>query len=487
MKSADSTDGARPALVLFRNDLRLADNGALNAAVETGRPVVCAYVFDIGSESRRPDGAARLWWLHKSLEALSSALEAKGVSLVLRQGSTREEVDRLVRETDAAAVFWNRRYEPATIASDTRLKADLRDQGIEANSFDGELLHEPSRVKTGAGGPFRVYSPFWRALESAGEPREPLPAPRKLKPWTGKLDGIKLGDLKLLPTSPDWAGGLRETWTPGEDGAHERLGDFLKDGITGYADDRDRPDVDGTSRLSPHLAHGEITPFQIFAALRKAESAGSQSDREKFRKEVGWREFSYHLLFHNPELATRNFNPAFDAFPWRKDDKALADWRRGQTGYPIVDAGMRQLWQTGWMHNRVRMIVASFLAKHLLIDWREGERWFWDTLVDADPANNTASWQWVTGSGADAAPYFRIFNPMLQGAKFDPDGAYVRTFVPELAKLPAEHIHTPWEASPAVLKQAGVKLGTNYPVPLVRHDKARDRAMTAYSAMRGDQ
>jgi deoxyribodipyrimidine photo-lyase len=392
-----------------------------------------------------------------------------------------------VQETGAGAVFWNRHYEPLSVAFDTKLKAGLRADGIEAESFEGELLHEPTQVKTGAGGAFRVYSPFWRALEAGPEPRDPLPAPTSLKSWSGHVDGVSLESLALLPTTPDWAGGMRETWTPGEAGAQARLKNFLGEIVEGYAEGRDRPDLEGTSRLSPHLAHGEITPFQIFAAVRAAETSGSGTDREKFRKEVGWREFSYHLLFHNPELATRNFNPAFDAFPFAENGAMLDAWQRGCTGYPIVDAGMRQLWQTGWMHNRVRMIVASFLVKHLLIDWRDGEKWFWDTLVDADPASNPASWQWVAGSGADAAPYFRIFNPMLQGAKFDPDGRYVRHFVPELTKMPSAHIHIPWEAPAAVLREAGVKLGANYPVPVVNHQTARDRAMEAYGTMRGDQ
>jgi deoxyribodipyrimidine photo-lyase len=297
--------------------------------------------------------------------------------------------------------------------------------------------------------------------------------------------GDDLRNWGLLPTRPDWAGGLRAEWTPGEAGAAARLESFLAHAIDGYGENRDRPGLPATSRLSPHLAHGEITPFQIWQAVEEAASGIPPHDAEKFRKEVVWREFSYHLLFHNPDLAERNYNGDFNGFRWRPSDDLLEAWRRGRTGYPIVDAGMRELWQTGWMHNRVRMICASFLIKHLLQDWREGERWFWDTLVDADPASNAASWQWVAGSGADAAPYFRIFNPILQGEKFDGDGDYVRRYVPELDHMPNRFLHRPGDAPALVLAEAGVKLGREYPVPVVEHAQARDRAMAAYTAMKG--
>ncbi|MDP3897313.1 MAG: deoxyribodipyrimidine photo-lyase, partial [Mesorhizobium sp.] len=289
-----------------------------------------------------------------------------------------------------------------------------------------------------------------------------------------------------LPRHPDWAGGLQAEWTPGEAGAAARLAEFLDGPIDGYAGNRDLPGKRGTSRLSPHLAHGEITPFQIWAALTRSGDAPAR-DLEKFRREVGWREFSWHLLYHNPDLATANYDRRFDAFAWRSDDAALRRWQRGLTGYPMVDAGMRELWRTGWMHNRVRMVAASFLIKHLLIDWREGERWFWDTLVDADPASNPASWQWVAGSGADAAPYFRIFNPVLQGEKFDSGGDYVRRFVPELANLADQTLHRPWDANKAALEATHVKLGATYPVTVVDHAYARDRALQAYRATRGDE
>ncbi|PSM18082.1 deoxyribodipyrimidine photo-lyase [Nitratireductor sp. StC3] len=474
-----------PVLVLFRNDLRLADNAALNAAVKTGRPVLPVFVFDDGADGGRPPGGARRWWLHHALERLCASLSERGAGLILRRGPTLATVLSLLDDTKANAVFWNRRYDPAGISADSALKTALRDRAVEATSFDGQLLHEPSRLTTTTGGPYKVYSPFWRALVSSGEPRAPVAAPKAIRPLHEAVASDALAAWSLLPTAPDWAGGLRDTWTPGEAGARQRLADFLDARLERYAEGRDRPAEAVTSRLSPHLVHGEITPFQIWHALARPDIEAGARDLEKFRKEVAWREFSYHLLFHNRDLASKNVNRDFDDFAWRPDAGLVAAWQQGRTGYPIVDAGMRQLWRTGWMHNRVRMVAASFLTKHLLQHWREGEVWFWDTLVDADPASNPASWQWVAGSGADAAPYFRIFNPVLQGEKFDPDGVYVREFVPELARLPDRYIHKPWEAPADVLSHAGVKLGTTYPVTIVEHRKARAAALAAYDAMKG--
>jgi deoxyribodipyrimidine photo-lyase len=473
----------RPILVLFRRDLRIGDNGALAAAQDSGRPVLPVFILDEESDGSRPLGGASRWWLHHSLQALSQALDHLGAPFVLRRGLTLRVVADLVRQSGAQAVYWNRRYDPAGVAADTALKAALHDAEIEAKSFDGHLLHEPSRVKTGQGGPYKVYSAFWRALSDGPEPRDPIDAPKHLHAFAGDITSLVLEDLGLLPAHPDWAGGLRDSWTPGEAGAHERLDDFLSGGIKGYGELRDRPDREATSRLSPHLAFGEITPFTIFAALRDAR-LNENEDSAKFRKEVVWREFCHHLLFHNPNLAVANYQPSFDAFGWRSDPAALAAWQRGRTGYPIVDAGMRELWHTGSMHNRVRMITASFLTKHLLIDWRDGERWFWDTLVDADPASNPANWQWVAGSGADAAPYFRIFNPVLQGEKFDPNGDYVRRWVPEIAGLPDKFLHKPWASPATVLEKAGLKPGKTYPLPVVDHDAARERALATYRATR---
>ncbi|MGC2810672.1 MAG: deoxyribodipyrimidine photo-lyase, partial [Bradyrhizobium sp.] len=331
----------------------------------------------------------------------------------------------------------------------------------------------------------RVFTPFWKRVLRSGNPPQPLPAPMRLGTVPG-LGSDRIESWGLEPTRPDWAGGLRETWRPGEPSARLQLGAFLRGGVAGYAGDRDRPDRDGTSRLSPHLRFGEISPRQVWHAARFAMAGRPvfSSDIDKFLSELGWREFCRHLLFDVPDLATRNLQPSFDAFPWKNDDKALRAWQRGQTGYPLVDAGMRELWHTGVMHNRVRMVAASFLVKHLLIDWREGEKWFWDTLVDADPGSNPANWQWVAGSGADAAPYFRIFNPVLQGEKFDPDGVYTRRWVPELGQLPAGVIHEPWNAAPLELAGAGIRLGKTYPKPIIDHRVGRERALAAYARVR---
>lgn len=476
-------DDERPVLLLFRHDLRVADNLALCAAAETGRPVAAAFILDEQSEGARPLGGARRWWLHHSLTALKEALEKLGLNLVLRRGPMVETATSLAQETGAGTVFWNRRYDPAGIASDTRMKSVFRERGIETDSFSGHLLHEPWRLKTGSGGPYRVFTPFWRAMMDTIHPRPPADPPVQVKHYEGHLQGDTLEGWNLLPQKPDWSTGLQESWTPGERGARERLADFMDGTGENYKSRRDLMAVPGTSGLSPHLAHGEITPFQIWQAL-DGESDIGEEDLQTFRKEIGWREFCWHLLFHNPSLATENYNRDFDAFPWRKDHDALQSWQRGETGYPVVDAAMRQLWETGWMHNRARMVVASFLVKHLGIHWREGEEWFWDTLVDADPASNPANWQWVAGSGADAAPFFRIFNPVLQGEKFDPKGNYVRRYVPELAALPDKHLHQPWKAPQSALEKADVELGQTYPRPMVDHKTARERALDAYKSVK---
>ncbi len=487
------TDLSSPAIVWFRDDLRLADHPALHAAVVSKRPLICFYVFDEESEGLRPHGGASKWWLHGALAALDEALTVKGGELIIFRGAAAPILERFAAETKAAAVYWNRRYDEAGRAVDTKIKAALKERGILAESFNASLLHEPWEVMSKTGTPFRVFSAYWRAACGKGEPDSSLAAPCNLVfhavPDQLQAERVSLNDLKLYPKKPDWAGGLRETWAPGEKAAQTALTQFLTSGLSGYSVLRDRPDRAATSQLSPYLRFGHISPRQIWHAAKDALASGASAangkDLEKFLSELGWREFSYHLLFYNPGLATQNLQPRFDAMPWRSDMQALRAWQRGETGYPIVDAGMRELWTTGWMHNRVRMIVASFLAKHLLIDWREGEAWFWDTLVDADPANNAASWQWVAGSGADAAPYFRIFNPTLQGEKFDPDGAYVNQWVPELAGLPPNLIHKPWKATALQLLAADVDLGVSYPRPIVGHDVARQRALASFKGISG--
>lgn len=486
-ENQESTDRGRhtPVIVWFRRDLRLSDNHALSAAADTGRPIIAIYIREPEKTGNGPLGAAQAWWLHHSLQALADGLSSAGVELLLRTGSADAVLDDLVKETGAGAVYWNRRYDPKGIAVDGPLKDRLKNEGIEVRSFAGQLMHEPSTLKTKSGGPFRVYTPFWRALEADGEPDEPIAAPKKLASFDKRLKGERFSDWSLLPEKPDWAKTFHEVWEPGEAGAAKRLKSFVKQALAGYKANRDQPDGETTSMLSPHLAMGEISPAMVWHATRGVKAP--PDDITHFRKELAWRDFSYHLLFHNPHLDRRNLQPKFDSFPWVSNKTALKHWQRGETGYPIVDAGMRQLWRHGFMHNRVRMIAASFLIKDLMIDWREGEAWFRDTLVDADPASNAASWQWVAGSGADAAPFFRIFNPILQGEKFDPDGAYIRRFVPELAKLDAKVIHRPFEAKLDQLKAAGITLGKTYPTPIVDHHEARDRALKAFKSLEEPQ
>ena len=476
-----------PVLLWFRKDLRLDDNHALHAAAISGRPVIPIYIREPEAKSCGPLGAAQEWWLHHSLAALQKALGALNSQLILRQGDAQTVLEKLLAETGAASIVWNRRYDPAGIAVDTQVKKALRDSGIEAGSFAGQLLHEPSRLRTGTGTPYKTYTPFWRALELSGEPPCPIEAPEKLEVPEHWPDSDSLASWSLLPTKPNWASNFPDMWTPGEAGAREKLESFLDTALESYAVDRDFPDKPATSLLSPHLALGEISPARMWHATRGLAGKFQTDNIVRFRKELAWREFCYHQIFQFPKLGSDNWNDRYDDFPWRSDAKLVDSWRRGQTGYPIVDAGMRQLWQHGWMHNRVRMIVASFLIKDLLIDWRVGEAWFRDTLVDADPANNAANWQWVAGSGADASPFFRIFNPVLQGEKFDPDGGYVRTFVPELANLDSRYIHRPFEAPDDVLKRAGIVLGKDYPRPIVDHAVARQRALDAYASLKNER
>jgi deoxyribodipyrimidine photo-lyase len=472
-----------PCIVWFRDDLRLSDHAALHAASKSGAPVICLYVFD--EKSTRPLGGAARWWLAQSLRALQRSLAAIGSPLVLRRGLAAKVIPELARSADASAVFWNSIAHAPDRAIADQVAGALNDAGVAVQSFPGDLLVAPESIRNKDGRGLRVFTPFWKRVRSFGDPPKPLPAPKALSA-VPDIASEPLESWHLEPTHPDWAGGLRETWTPGEASAKAQLQQFLNTGVAGYSIERDRPDREGTSRLSPHLRFGEVSPRQVWHAARFAAAAHPElgGDIDKFLSELGWREFCRHLLFDVPDLAERNLQPSFDGFPWKTDAHALRAWQRGQTGYPIVDAGMRELWRTGTMHNRVRMVVASFLVKHLLIDWREGEKWFWDTLVDADPGSNPANWQWVAGSGADAAPYFRVFNPILQGEKFDPDGAYVRRWVPELRDLPARLIHQPRTATPLELAGAGVSLGKTYPEPIIDHKAGRERALAAYGKVR---
>lgn len=450
-------------LVLFRDDLRVADNPALHAAVSSGNTVTALFVLDEVSPGIRPLGGASRWWLHESLQSLRSDLAELKIPLVLRRGPMESVVSHVATECVATAVLWNRRYGRAERAVDSRMKTQLRGRGIRAESFAGSLLFEPWTIRTGAGTSFSVFTPFWRACLRGEEPRAPVPVPAVVSDAASRIATDELADWHLQPSRPDWAAGLKQTWAVGERPALARLHRFLTDDLESYARDRDNPAEAVTSRLSPHLRWGEIGPHQIWDEIRRIRpglSAAASEGATRFLTELGWREFSWHVLFHFPQLATLNWRAEFDVFPWTAlDRRSLSAWQTGRTGFPLVDAGMRELWRTGTMHNRVRMVAASFLTKNLLIDWREGEQWFWDTLVDADAAANPFNWQWVAGSGADAAPYFRIFNPRLQAAKFDPHSTYVRSHVPELGT-------------------------SDYPHPIVDLVESRRAALAAYETVK---
>ncbi|MFM8442004.1 MAG: cryptochrome/photolyase family protein [Methylococcus sp.] len=471
-------------IVWLRRDLRLGDNPALLAAVETGKRLIPVYIQEPESNSPWADGSASRWWLHHSLAALDAALRRLGSGLVIRRGPAIEVLQALASETGAGGIFWNRLYEPAAIERDTRVKQALREQGLRVDTYNGSLLYEPWEIRKSGGEPYRVFTPFWKVLLLQGLRRPPEPAPITLPPLPAGLETESLASLNLLPSIP-WDVGFHSRWTVGEQGALQQLAEFIDDGLTDYKTGRDIPGQAGTSSLSPHLHFGEISPRQIVAVITRDGEYALGPGPECYLREIGWREFAYHLLFHFPHTAESPLDEKFTRLPWRNDfAEDLPRWQKGQTGYPIIDAGMRELWHTGWMHNRVRMIAASLLTKNLLIPWLEGARWFWDTLVDADLASNTLGWQWTAGCGADAAPYFRIFNPVLQGERFDPEGHYVRRWVPELARLPAAHIHQPWEAGELRLGTYGVRLGRDYPLPMVDLKFSRQRALDAFAAIK---
>ena len=469
---------ANPVIVWFRQDLRLSDNPALAAAVATGAPLLPLYILDDETAGQWAAGEASRWWLRQSLESLRSAL---GGRLCFFRGKAAEVLPSVAQNVGASAVYWNRCYEPWRIARDRELKELLRRDNRIAESFNGSLLFEPQSVTKADGTPYKVFTPFYRkgCLGNAPPPRATIAAPAPAN-FLDATPGQALSELSLQP-GIQWYGGIAEAWTPGEAGARQRLKEFLDHGITDYREGRNFPARDNVSRLSPHLHFGEISPHQVWHALN--DSRAPSADVDHFRSELGWREFAHYQLYHCPDLPRRNLQKQFDRFPWREDAAALRAWQRGHTGYPIVDAGMRELWRTGYMHNRVRMIVGSFLVKNLMLHWHHGEEWFWNTLVDADLANNSAGWQWIAGCGTDAAPYFRIFNPVIQGQKFDADGAYVRRYVPEIAHVPDRYLHCPWEAPAEILAAAGVHLGRTYPAPLVGLKASRERALAAYRSI----
>jgi deoxyribodipyrimidine photo-lyase len=480
---------APPNIVWFRQDLRLADNPALTAAAAASAPVLGVYVLDDETPGRWRLGGASRWWLHHSLSALSRALEAHGVPLLIRRGRSAPALAQLAAETRAAAVFWNGHLEPHWRQAEREVEEALTTQGIAGRAFGLPLLFDPARVAGRSGCAFKVFTPFWRACLAAAPPAAPLPPPESLHGCVGFAAGSTLADLRLLPTKPDWASGLREVWSPGETEAHAQLAAFLDQDLAGYAALRDRPEPGATSQLSPALHFGELSARQVWhaTAMRMALEPQLAADGHAFLRELGWREFYARVLFAHPDVAEVPMQARFADFPWASAPAGLKAWQQGRTGFPIVDAGMRQLWQTGWMHNRVRMIVASFLTKDLLIPWQDGEAWFWDTLVDADMANNAGGWQWVAGCGTDAAPFFRVFSPVRQGENFDPQGNYVRRWVPELARLPARWIHRPWDAPPLESRAAGVRLGASYPTPILDHESARKRALAAFASLQRPQ
>lgn len=468
----------KPTCILWmRRDLRLSDNPALHHALEDGHQVLPVYIHDPSAEGHWAPGAASLAWLNHSLVSLTGQFEDIGGKLVVRVGDSLDQLQQLIEETKAKAVYWNRCYEPLVIKRDTNIKDSLGKAGISVKSFNGSLIAEPWDIENKSGNPFQVFTPFWKHHRASIKVEAPLPAPirGRFLPYSGSVPSETLDSLKLTP-SLAWDAGFWDRFTPGEPGAQTALKVFIESGrVTNYKNDRNRPDLPHTSRLSPHLHFGEISPRTVHAEISKQRLDGDKG-ASVFMSEVGWREFAYHLLYHFPHTTDRALKPKFQDFPWETNEKRFEEWKRGETGIPIIDAGMRELWHTGWMHNRVRMIVGSYLVKNLLIPWQEGAKWFWDTLVDADLASNSLGWQWVAGSGADAAPYFRIFNPVLQSQKFDPDGHYIRRWVPELGAVRSEKIHTPW-------RDAELLRTTGYPEKSISLIESRNRALDAYNQL----
>jgi len=469
-------------LLWFRRDLRLSDNPALRAAVDAAPTVIPVFLHCPDEEGEWAPGGASRWWLHHSLTNLQASLEGKDSRLIIRQGTdTLFLLRQLLEETGAEGVIWNRLYDPALVERDKQIKQQLRDDGYQADSHQANLLMEPWTLRTGKGEPYRVFTPFWRAMQKAPEPAEPLPRPRTLRPPSDWPRSQALADLNLLSRS-QWHDKFEGYWQPGEAGAGKTLERFLDNALEGYKEDRDWPAQSATAYLSPHLHWGEISPRQAWQRVR-ARMAGQSSlevGGQSWLRELAWREFAHHVLFEFPHTPDQPLYDRWADFPWRENyQPLLRAWQSGETGYPIVDAGMRELWDTGYMHNRVRMIVASLLVKNIRAPWQAGARWFWDTLVDADLANNTMGWQWSAGCGADAAPYFRIFNPWTQSRRFDPDGEYIRRWVPELAKLPGRDIHAPHEAPPALLTAADIRLGRDYPKPIIDYRSSREEALAA--------
>jgi len=468
-----------PILVWLHSDLRLDDNPALFAAAQTKRPVVPIFIFDESTNKKWKLGGASRWWLHHALEDLSSQFEELGSKLLIFLGNTEEVLAQLKSDYPDCALYFHRRYTQSEREQDAKIRELFSDR--EVKDFSGNLLYEPELIKTKQGNPYQVYTPYWNACLDYGQPAKPVAAPKNLISPSRWVKSTPLADLKLLP-SIDWDGGMKSFWEPTVEGARKLFQKLREKKLDQYKEGRDLPAEDGTSKFSPYLHFGQLSIRRLWHELytrpvKKAES------KTQYLKELVWRDFAYHLIYHFPHTDLQPLREDFKRFPWSSEKKILRAWQKGQTGYPMVDAGMRQLWTTGWMHNRVRMVVASFLVKHLLLPWQEGALWFWDTLVDADLASNTMGWQWSAGCGADAAPYFRIFNPMTQSEKFDATGAYLREWVPEISKLEDKYIHAPWSAPADALAKAGIVLGKSYPKPIVDHKESRDRALKAFESI----
>lgn len=470
-------------ILWLRRDLRLADNPALHYAVEHADTVIPVYIHAPEEESPWQAGAASDCWLHHSLARLSTDLLQKGSRLILRRGSSLEALTQLLEDSGADGVVWNRLYDPATIERDTHVKQQLQGEGYSAQSFQAALLNEPWRISNKQGKPFRVFTPFWKHCLSLDNISPALETPKQCPAVPASLASESLQSLGLLPRIP-WDDGFYKHWEIGEQAAGQRLTDFADGLVQQYQTARDFPADDTVSRLSPYLHFGELSPRQVYWAIKARKESDSSIG---YIRQLYWREFAHHLLYHFPHTSDRPLDERFTDFPWQEHEDTLKAWQQGRTGIPIVDAGMRELWQTGWMHNRVRMLVASLLCKNLLIPWQQGSRWFWDTLVDADLANNSMGWQWVAGCGADAAPYFRIFNPVTQGERFDPQGDYVRRWLPELQRLPNKWIHQPWSAPNDVLSACNITLGKTYPHPIVDLKSSRTQALAAWEAIKANK
>jgi len=455
-------------LVWIRNDLRFSDNPALYHACKESDHVIALFIWSPEDEGNWASGSASRWWLHHSLTGFAKKCHAAKLPFVIKNGPAKEALHDLINETKADKIVWNRRYESAGMKLDAQVRSSIK---IESETFPGNLLFEPQEITTKAGKPFKVFTPYWKACLEKGNAPSPLRKPT-IPRSTKRYKSLSVDDLKLLPKI-HWDAKFYDIWEPGEDSAKTQFKKFLKSGIADYKTLRDFPAIEGTSRMSPHLHFGEISPRWIWDQVYQ-HNCGREEGVRCYLSEIGWREFAYHLLFHFPKTPTDPLYPKFKKLKWKKSPKNLKAWQQGMTGYPIVDAGMRQLWHTGWMHNRLRMIVGSFLVKDLLISWTEGARWFWDTLVDADLASNSLGWQWVGGCGADAAPFFRVFNPITQGEKFDPEGEFIKQWIPELKEVPQKWIHKPWESG----------LDLDYPAPIVEHAEARKRALAAFDKIK---